>query len=152
MPDRNRPFTNGNFRVKIGDDSGDSVISGFTEVIMPEFTLDVFDYRNGNEKQNRPRKINAHYEVSNVILKRGLIKEDNLYQWVEQVRNGEQTDSLRDVVVELRDETNETVAVSWQLRDARPVRYTVSDLKGEADGVVLEIVELAFEDFTVEFG
>jgi hypothetical protein len=32
------------------------------------------------------------------------------------------------------------------------VRYTLSDLKGQSDGIVMEIIELAFEDFSVEFG
>ena len=119
---------------------------------MPEFRLDVFDYRNGNEKTNRPRKINADYEVSNVILKRGLIKAHNLYEWVEEVRNGKQDESLKNVAIELLDESGENVAVVWQLTNARPVRYTLSDLKGQADGIVMEIIELAFEDFRVEFG
>jgi len=152
MPERARPFANGTFRVKIGDDAGEGVAAGFQEVIMPEFTLDVFDYRNGNEKENKRRKINAQYEVSNIVLKRGLIGADNLYRWVEEVRNGKQIESLRDVVIELLDESGENVAVSWKLSNARPVRYTVSDLKGQSDGVVLEILELAFEDFDVEFG
>ncbi len=151
MPDRIRPFTNGNFRVKIAADSGEDFTSGFQEIIMPEFTLDTFDYRNGNEKLNRPRKINAHYDVSNAVLKRGLVKADNLYAWVEEVRNGKQAESLKDVVIELRDESGENVAVAWQLTNARPVRYTFSDLKGDSDGVVMEILELAFEDFDVEF-
>ena len=151
MPDRERPYSNGNFRVKIGGSSGEDFTSGFQEIIMPEFTLDAFDYRNGNEKRNRPRKINAHYDVSNAVLKRGLIKAGNLYSWVEEVRNGKQSESLRDVVIELRDESGENVAVSWQLTNARPVRYTLSDLKGDSDGVVMEIIELAFEDFDVHF-
>lgn len=150
-PQRTRPFTNGNFRVKIGDDAGESAAAGFQEVIMPEFTLEVFDYRNGNEKRTRPRKINAQYDVSNVVLKRGLIPAGNLYGWVKEVRNGKQDESLRDVVIELRDERGENIAVTWWLSNARPVRYTFSDLNGQADGTVLEIIELAFEDFGVEF-
>lgn len=151
MPDRVRPFTNGNFRVKIGGDSGENVVAGFQEIIMPEFTLDVFNYRNGNEKENRPRKINAQYDVSNAILKRGLLNASNLYEWVVEVRNGQQADSLKDVIIELRDESGESIAVAWQLTNARPVRYTLSDLKSQADGVVLEIIELAFEDFDVRY-
>ena len=152
MPDRDRPYTNGNFRVKIEGASGEDVVAGFQEIRMPEFRLDVFDYRNGNEKTNRPRKINADYEVSNVILKRGLIKAHNLYEWVEEVRNGKQDESLKNVAIELLDESGENVAVVWRLTNARPVRYTLSDLKGQSDGIVMEIIELAFEDFSVEFG
>lgn len=118
---------------------------------MPEFTLDVFEYRNGNKKENRPRKINAQYDVSNAVLKRGLIKASNLYDWVTEVQKGKQAESLKDVVIELRDETGENVAASWMLTNARPVRYTFSDLQGDADSVVLEIIELAFEDFDMEF-
>lgn len=149
--ERERPFTNGNFRIKIEGQDGTSTVAGFQEVIMPEFTLDVFEYRNGNKKENRPRKINAQYDVSNAVLKRGLIKASNLYDWVTEVQKGKQAESLKDVVIELRDETGENVAASWMLTNARPVRYTFSDLQGDADSVVLEIIELAFEDFDMEF-
>ena len=151
MPDRERPYVNGNFRVKIGDASGETVSAGFKEVVLPEITTNVIEYRNGNEKENRPRKITGSYSVGNVVLKRGLIGSDDLWRWFEQVRNGKQAEALRDVVVELLDESRENVVVSWVFTNARPVTYRFSDLQGEGTEVILEIVELACEDLDMRF-
>ena len=152
MPIRERPYVNGNFRVKIEGDSGEDVRAGFEEVILPEIATDVIAYRNGNEKRNRPRKITGGYSVGNVVLKRGLIGSDDLWSWFEQVRDGMQADALRDVTIELRDETGENVAVSWHFRNARPVKYRFSNLQGDGDEILLEIVELACEDVDLDFG
>ena len=151
MPERDRPYTNGNFRVKIGGDQGDSVAAGFQEVVMPEVKAEVVEYRNGNEKLNHPRKINGSYDVSNVILKRGLIGASNLWDWFQLVMNGKQEESLKDVVIQLMDESGENVAVSWRLTNARPVKYRFSDLQAGGEEIAMEIVELAFEDFDMEF-
>lgn len=151
MPERERPYTNGNFRVKIGSDTGESVVSGFQEIIMPEVEAEAIKYRNGNEKQNRPRKINGSYDVGNVILKRGFIKANNLWSWFETVRNGGQMESLKDVTIELRDESGENVAITWRLYNARPVKYRFSDLQAGGEEIALEIVELAVEDIDMEF-
>lgn len=151
MPDRNRPYTNGNFRVKIGGETGESVASGFQEVVLPEITAEVVKYRNGNERQNRPRKINGSYDVGNVVLKRGLIKSENLWLWFRKVMNGEQEASLVDVEIELRDESGENIAVVWRLRDARPVKYRFTDLQAGGEEIAMEIVELAFEDIDLIF-
>lgn len=151
MPERERPYTNGNFRVKIGGDQGESVSSGFQEVIMPEVTTEVVEYRNGNEKRNRPRKITGGYDVGNVILKRGIIKSDILWAWFVQVQNGKQRHSLKDAVIELRNESGEEVAVVWHLTNARPVKYRFSDLEVGGEEIALEIVEFACEDIDMEF-
>jgi len=151
MPVRERPFSNGNFNVKLGEDSPESVTSGFQEVIMPEITAEAIEYRNGNSKTNRPIKVNGGYEVGNVILKRGLIGSDNLWSWFQRVRDGEQDEPLRTVIIELLTEDREEVAVSWKLINARPVKYRFSDLQANGDEIALEIVELACEDIEMEF-
>lgn len=151
MPDRERPYVNENFRVKIGGASGEDVSAGFKEVVLPEIATKVIAYRNGNEKENRPRKITGSYSVGNVVLKRGLIGSDNLWRWFEQVRNGKQEEALREVVIELRDESGENVVVSWVFTNARPVKYRFSNLEGDGEEIFLEIVELACEDVDMRF-
>jgi phage tail-like protein len=109
------------------------------------------EYRNGNEKENRPRKINTTYSVPDVTLSRGVIKADNLWSWMEEVRNGKQAESLQDIVIELRDESGENVAVAWQLTNARPLSYTGPTLSGAGTEVAVEELVLACEDIDMEF-
>lgn len=151
MPDRTRPYSQFNFRVKIGGDQGDAYAAGFQEVsgLGVEFTAT--EYRNGNEKENRPRKINTMYKVPDVTLKRGVIQAENLWEWIKQVRDGQQAESLRDVTIELRDESGENVAVSWQLTGARPLKYTGPTLNGNGTDIAVEELVLACEDIDMEF-
>ena len=151
MPDRERPYSQFNFRVKIGGGSGEDVAAGFQEASGLGLEQTATEYRNGNEKQNRPRKINTMYKVPDVTLKRGVIQADNLWSWVEDVKNGKQAESLEDVVIELRDESGENVAVSWQLTAARPLKYTGPTLSGNGTDIAIEELVLACEDIDMEF-
>lgn len=150
MPDRTRPYSQFNYRVKIGDRAGEDVAAGFQEVSGLGVEQAVRAYRNGNEKENRPRKINSMYNVPDVTLRRGVIRAENLWSWMEKVRNGKQAESLEDVVIELRDESGENVAVAWTLRNARPVRYAGPTLRGAGDEIAIEELVLACEDMEFE--
>jgi len=152
MPDRTRPFSQFNFRVKkIGDDL-ERTVGGFQEVSGIGVEQTTTEYRNGSEKRNRPRKINTTFSVPDVTLSRGVIRVDNLWKWMEQVRNGKQDESLRDVTVELLDESGETVAVSWKLVNSRPLSYSGPTLSGTGTEVAVEELVLACEDIEMEFG
>ena len=151
MPDRNRPYSQFNFRVKIGGNDGTSVAAVFQEVSGLGTEQTATEYRNGNEKENRPRKINTTYSVPDVTLSRGVIKASNLWDWMEKVRNGKQAESLEDVVIELRDESGETVAVSWELTTARPLSYSGPTLSGTGTEVAVEELVLACEDIDMQF-
>lgn len=151
MPERERPYSQFNFRVKIGGNTGEDVKAGFQEVSGLGVEQTATEYRNGNEKENRPRKINTTYSVPDVTLKRGVIQASNLWDWVERVRNGKQAESLEDVVVELRDESGENVAVSWTLTNARPLSYTGPTLNGTGTEIAVEELVLACEDIDMEF-
>ncbi len=151
MPDRTRPFSQFNFRVKIGNDQGESYAAGFQEVSGLGMEFTVTEYRNGNEKENRPRKINTSYKVPDVTLKRGVIKADNLWSWIQLVRNGKQSESLKPVTIELRSEDGEEVAVAWQLENARPLKYTGPTLNGTGTDIAIEELVLACEDLDIEY-
>lgn len=151
MPDRTRPFSQFNFRVKIGKDSGESYAAGFQEVSGLGVEQTATEYRNGNEKENRARKINTMYKVPDVTLKRGILRADNLWSWLQEVQNGKQSGSLRDVTIELRDETGENVAVEWTLTNARPLKYTGPTLNGNGTEIAIEELVLACEDIDMTF-
>ena len=63
----------------------------------------VAEYRNGNEKENSVRKITGLNKATDVTLKRGVIGSLNLYNWLDQIRNGDQN-ALRTVTVQLQNE------------------------------------------------
>ncbi len=137
---RDRPYTGFNFLVDLGTGS----TAGFSEVVFPEFALDVIEYRAGNAKANNTILLTGLERHGNVILRRGVVGALDLYDWWNQVRNGDQT-ALRTVMIELQSEDHSQVVLTWKLLNARPVKLTYSGLKAAAKELAVEHLELAFE-------
>ena len=87
---RDRPYAQFNFLVDLGTGVTDGVEAGFQECSPISMSVDVIEYRNGNEKENGPRKLTGLQRVTDVTLRRGIIGSLNLYQWLDQIRNGDQ--------------------------------------------------------------
>ncbi len=92
---RDDPYGQFNFLVDLGTGETEGPEAGFQECSAIRMSLAVIEYRNGNERENHPRKITGLARVSDVGLKRGLIGSLNLFQWFDQIRNGIQPVSAR---------------------------------------------------------
>ncbi|HXM32677.1 MAG TPA: phage tail protein, partial [Chthoniobacterales bacterium] len=93
---RERPYVQFNFLVDLGDGNTDGPQAGFQECSNIGMEVTVAEYRNGNEKENSVRKITGMNKATDVTLKRGVIGSLNLYQWLNDIRNGNQN-ALRNV-------------------------------------------------------
>src|SRR3990172_5583095 len=100
---RERPYVQFNFLVDLGDGVTEGPQAGFQEVSGIGMEVTVSEYRNGNEKENSVRKITGLNKSTDVTLKRGVIGSLNLYQWLNQIRNGDQA-AFRTVVIQLQNE------------------------------------------------
>ena len=137
---RERPFSQFNFIVEIeGLDR-----AGFQEVAGLGMEITVAEYRDGNEADNAPRKITGMYKVPDITLKRGVIGALDLYEWLNEVRNGSQ-EALRTVAIELLSEDRSAVAMTWKLTNARPMKYTGPSLNGKGTDIAIEELVLACE-------
>lgn len=141
---RERPYSQFNFLVDLGTGDTASVQAGFQEVSGLGLEITVAEYRNGNEKDNAPRKITGMYKVPDVTLKRGVIGALDLYQWLDQVRSGSQ-DQLRTVTIQLQNEDHSSVVMEWKLTNARPIKYTGPSLSGKGTDVAVEELVLSCE-------
>ena len=146
---RDRPYSNFNFLVDIGTGETASPSAGFCEVILPASTIDVIEYRTGNEKESATRKIPGRARYGNVILKRGVIGDLDLYQWWSDTRNGD-INSFRTVRVSLQNEDRTEVVLRWIFLRAWPTRYEFSPLEGKGKETLVEVLELAFERMEME--
>lgn len=147
MANRTAPY--GAFNYTVNFDGGE-IFGGFSDVSGIGTEMTIAEYRNGNEKDNAPRKINAMVKVPDVTLKRGVIGTTDLYEWLDQVRNGAQEESLRTVTVQLLSEDRSAVAMTWKLSGARITKYTGPTLNGTGTEVAVEEVVLACERIDVE--
>jgi phage tail-like protein len=148
MAFRERPYSAFNFLVNFGPDQLDPK-AGFQEVSGLGMEITVQEYRAGNKRGNAPDKITGVYKVPDVTLKRGVMGDDTLYTWLDEVRKGKQADALRTVTIELLSEAGEPAQI-WSLKGARPIKYTGPALSGKATDVAVAELVLACEDITEE--
>lgn len=138
------PYSQFNFQVTLGDEGPERPQAGFQEVSGIGLEVNVAEYRAGNSLENSPIKVTGTYKVPDVTLKRGLMGFLDLYRWLDEVRNGSQ-DQLRTVKIDLMSEDRATVAMSWKLVKARPIKYTGPSLNGKGTDVAVEELVIASE-------
>ncbi len=147
---RDNPYGAFNFRVDLGTGDTTSVLGGFQEVSGLNIEVTMQEYRNGNDATNRVRKVSGMYKVGDVTLKRGLIGALNLYEWILEVRNGNQQ-AARNVTIIQLDEAREQEIMTWRLINARPMRYNGPSLNAKSSSdVAIEELVLSCEDLFVE--
>jgi phage tail-like protein len=146
---RNLPYAQFNFLVDLGTGVTDGPEAGFQECSPISMSVDVIEYRNGNDKENSPRKLTGLCKTSDVTLKRGIIGSLNLYAWIDQIRNGDQG-ALRNVTIQLQNEDHTAVVMTWKLLRARIVKHTCGPFNAKGTDVAMEELTLAYERLELE--
>lgn len=146
---RDRPYAQFNFLVDLGTGNTDGPQAGFQECSEIGMSVDVIEYRNGNDKENTVRKITGLNKATDVTLKRGVIGALDLYEWLDEIRNGSET-SLRTVVIQLLNEDHTAVVQTWRLLRARIVKHVSGPFNAKASDVAMEELVLAYERLELE--
>jgi len=146
---RDRPYTQFNFLVDLGDGNTDGPQAGFQEISAIGMEVAVAEYRNGNSKENSVIKITGLNKATDVTFKRGVIGSLNLYQWLNQIRDGDQA-ALRTVTIQLQNEDHSAVVQTWKLLRARIIKHTSGPLNAKGTDVAMEEMVLAYERLEME--
>ena len=146
---RERPYPPFNFLVDLGTGNTDGPQAGFAEVSSIGTEVAVAEYRNGNSKENSVMKITGLNKATDVTLKRGIIGSLNLYQWLNEIRNGDQN-ALRTVRIHLQNEDHTQVIQTWKLLRARIIKHTSGPLNAKGTDVAMEEMVLAYERLEME--
>jgi phage tail-like protein len=109
----------------------------------------VAEYRNGNSKENSVMKITGMNKMTDVTLKRGVIGSLTLYNWLNDIRNGNQN-AMRTVVVKLQNEDHTQVVQTWKLLRARIIKHVSGPLNAKGTDVAMEELTLAYERLEME--
>jgi len=141
MAGQDIPMTNFQFIVNFGGET-----TTFQEVILPESEIEVIEYRDGSDVSSGVRKIPGLVKYSNLILKRGLTKSPELYEWFKQTKRG--TLERRDITVSILKE-REPFA-TWKLINCWPTKYSGSTLNAKGNEIVIETLEIVTEDVDLE--
>jgi phage tail-like protein len=132
---RELPLLNANFVVEIGAGKP----GGFAAVVFGAFTA-----KPGAALPSVATAASAP-PADSVLLRRGATGALDLYAWWRQARDG-RAPPRRTVTVKLLADDHATVRMTWRLRNARPVSLAYSPLDALDGSVLMETIELAFDD------
>ena len=145
---RENPYGRFAFQVDFGLGDPGSVDGGFEEVGPIAASIDVIEYRSGNDKANTVRKLPGLHRVHDVRLKRGLIGSTTLFGWFRAGTLG--AANRRDVTIRLLNEDHTDVVFTWRLTRAWPVKYVAASLNTTSSDVAIEELVLTCEGIDVE--
>jgi phage tail-like protein len=150
-PKRDRPYAGFNFLVDLkGDGDTQSVDAGFQECSNLGMEVKIAEYRAGNSKQNGVMKVTLLNTATDVTLKRGVMGSSTLYDWLNQIRDGDQL-ARRTVQIHLMSEDHGETVATWRMLEARIIKYVTGPFNGKATDVAMEELTLAYERLEAEF-
>ncbi|MDQ6969595.1 MAG: phage tail protein [Mariprofundus sp.] len=133
------------FRVEFGSlaSEGDT---RFQEVAGLVSELGIEELVEGGENRFSHR-LPSRAKYGNLILKRGLFTNSKLIAWCrDAIEHFEFSPAT--VNVTLLNEHHEPVAETYSFVNAWPVKWSVSDFKAQDNSLVIETLELAYQNFT----
>jgi phage tail-like protein len=146
---RDDPYGQFNFLVDLGTGETNGPHAGFQECSGLGTEVTIAEYRNGNDKQNTVRKIPGLFKSTDVTLKRGIIGALDLYEWLNDVRDGN-VGAVRTVRIQLQNEDRSAVVLSWKLSRARIIKHTSGPLNAKGTDVAMEEIVLSHERLDME--
>ncbi len=138
------PFKNFRYKVEFGGTES----AGFSEVSGADISVDVIEYREGNEVRTTPRKLAGLTKYGNITLKWGVIGSMEMMEWLHSVASdntaGPTGIQRKNITITLLDEKGEN-GPSWDIINAWPTRYSAPDLSGLGGEVAIETLEICHE-------
>lgn len=137
LPD---PHLSLRFRVEINSLD----VGGFSEVTGLQAEVELFDYREGGVNEFMHRLAGPVKYPANLVLKHGLMDADRLWQWEQEMLQGNIRRS--NVSIILLDAAGKD-KWRWDFKEACPVRWSGPDLRAGTAEVALETLELTHRGF-----
>lgn len=119
------------------DDNKFQEVSGMTATLETE-SKKIGGFRN-------PIQLPKKTTYTNLVLKRGFLKNSEVSQWVKEAMENLQI-TLRDIEVSLLDEEGKPI-VSWSFVNAYPVKWQINAFQSTKSEIALETLELTYEYF-----
>lgn len=140
------------FRVEfvgVGGMSGDTE-QRFQEVSGLSFEVETEALREGGENRFE-YKLPKRTKYPNLVLKRGLLKGTAVLDWFKSALSTWYIVAVydfkpADLVITLMDEADQPVA-TWNVVQAYPLKWAVSNFNATENGVAVETIELAYQYF-----
>ncbi len=108
---------------------------------------DYESYKEGGENRFE-HKLPVRTKYADLVLKRGMLLDSSVIKWFLDAFNN-RIFKPATITVNLMNEKSEPLR-SWNIVDAIPKKWLVSDLNATDNGIVVETMELAYRYFTIQ--
>ena len=135
---RSDPYRGFNFEVQIDN----TAVAGFRECGGLSFTTDPVEYREGTDVPLHVRKLTGLCKFANIMLKRGITQNVELWNWYKNVLNGKE--DRRNGAIVLHDEQHKPV-VRWNFENGWITKWEGPAVNATSNDVALESIEIAVE-------
>jgi phage tail-like protein len=140
---RDDPYTAFNFLVEIDG----IAVAAFSEVSGLGSATDVIEYRAGSDRTSTVRKLPGLTRYTNIVLKRGVTQDTQLWQWRKAIEQG--TPDRRSGAIVLLDGERNPVR-RWRFTEGWIAKFDGPDLNAKANDVAIETIEIAHEGLTID--
>lgn len=143
----NDNVTAANFMVEVNA----LTIGRFSELEGLQMEIEIEEYSEGGVN-DAPHRFPTRLTWPNIVLKRGITNDNNLFDWFDAVAGQRFAQSglsgNRDTVAISLISTTGKRLRTWTLIKAYPVRWTGPTLSASEDSIAMEELELVHEGFT----
>lgn len=134
------------FRVEFPNISGEGADNSFQSVSGLSVEFDTETFKEGGENRFE-HKLPTRSKYPYLVLKRGLLKDSKVIDWCRDAFESMVFQPTA-VIVQLLNEKGDPLK-TWNIVNAWPQKWSVSDLKSDDNTVVIESLELSYQYFTV---
>jgi len=129
--------------VGIGNDNDIrfQAVSGLT------IEYDTESFKEGGENRFE-HKLPVRTKYADVSLKRGMLTDSKVIEWCMKAFENREF-QLATVNISLLNEKHEAIK-RWEVIEAWPKKWSVSDLNAQENGIVVETLDLAYKYFKVK--
>jgi phage tail-like protein len=140
---RDDPYKAFNFLVEIDG----LTVAAFRQVSGLGSETEVIEYRTGSDKANTVRKLPGLTRYANIVMKRGITQDMQLWNWRKAIEQGT-PDRRNGSIVLLDDERNPVRR--WHFSNGWIAKLEGPDLNAQANDVAIETIEIAHEGLTLD--
>ncbi len=143
------PFSVYRFAITI---DGHEITGGFSECTGLTMDNDIIEYRTGSDPTHM-RKLPGLRKFTNIVLKRGFIRDPKLYEWRKKVIENGDGKYRTNGSVAIMGEDNQP-ALRWNFTGAWPNKLEGPGLNAKNNEVAVETLEIVVEtlEFKIEGG
>jgi phage tail-like protein len=126
------------------------IVASFSECSGINLETEIYEHREGGLNQYT-RKIPGATKHTNLVLKRGLCQDQNLWKWYQQVVNlgVERRDIRKNIHIRVYDYGYNATKWGWSLIRAFPVKWVGPEFRADTASINIETLELAYEGYTL---